>query len=800
MTCLYRAGFALAIAFTAVFTFAAGAASIHGTVRDPLGAVVPQAQVELFRDGVHVATVATDAQGNYRFTSIAPGRYQVRAQAPNFAAQTSDSFYAGSGAATADLTLKIGAVAQQIVVSATGTRVPESQVGAPVNVITAGQFENKLETLEPLRQVPGVQVLQSGQRGVSTSLFIRGGNSTANKILLDGVPASEIGGTVDFGNVFTTGIDQIEVLRGPNSVLYGADALAGVVNLTTRRGTTRLPQISYAFSAGNFGSLNHDGSVGGTFKQFDYFGEFSRFDTRNSEPNATFHNATFAGNAGWTPNASNDLRLTVRRVAATTGVPNAIEFFGIPDDSFQSQHNTYISATYQNRTTENWHNLVRYGAVRVNSEFVNPSPSGTFDPISGNFLGNTLTIRGANGFSTTGQAILDFAGPYPQQFFIPTNRDFVDVQSDYAFSHKLTALFGFRYDNERAGTLQRGNFSYTGEVHGSLWNRLYGTLGVGLENNAVFGTAATPRASLAYYLVRPRATGRWNGTRLKANYGQGIKEPDGFSQNFSLFALLSQLPGGDQLISQFHIRPIGPERARSFDLGLDQFAWNSRARLSAIFFYNRFTDQIEDVSGSGLLQLGVPQAVVNQAPLGATVNSEATRAFGAETELELDLGRGLTARAAYTYLDAVVQRSFSSDELFPSFNPAFPTIPIGAFSPLVGNRPFNRAPHTASFVLGYTRHKYTLTLSGNIVTRRDGSTFLFDPNFGATMLLPNHNLAPGYHRIDFSGTYRASRRLEFFSGVENLASQHYDGIVGFPALPLNFRVGVKVTVGGEGWK
>jgi vitamin B12 transporter len=800
MKCVSRASLALAIAFTTIQIFAANPGIIHGTVRDPLGAAIQQAQVELLQQGQRISVVATDPQGNYRFTSIAPGHYQVRAQAPRFAVETSEVIFAGVGVGTVDLTLKLGTVAQQIVVSATGTRVPESQVGASVAVITADQFENKVEALEPLRKVPGVQVLQNGQRGIVSSLFIRGGASTANKILLDGVPVSEIGGRVDFGGVFTTGVDQMEVFRGPNSALYGADALAGVVNVTTRRGTTQLPQISYTFGAGNFKTLQNDLALGGVFHQFDYFSEFARFDTHNSEPNATMHNATYAGNFGWTPVASADLRVTVRRVAATTGVPNAIEFFAIPDDSFQAQHNTYVSATFQDRTTESWHNLVRYGAVRVNSLFVNPTPTGIFEPILGNFVGPTVTIHGANGFSTTGQAILDFGGPYPQQFGTLTNRDFVDVQSDYTFTHQLTALFGFSYGNERAGSLQRSNYSYTGELHGSLWNRLYATVGGGVENNQVFGTVATPRVSLAYYLIRPSTQGRLTGTRLKANYGQGIKEPDGFAQTASLFALLSGLPGGQQLISQFHVRPIGPERSRSFDAGVDQFGWNGRARLSATFFYNKFTDQIEDVSGGGLLQLGVPQAIVDQAPLGATVNSEATRAMGAETELELELGRGWSARAAYTYLGAVVRKSFSSDELFPSINPAFPNIPIGAFSPLVGNRPFNLAPHVGSFVLGYTQPKYTLTLSGNIVSRRDGSTFLSDPTFGPTMLLPNRNLAPSYHRIDFSGTYHVSRRIDLFTVVENVASQHYDTIVGFPALPMNFRSGVKVTFGGERWK
>ncbi|MGZ7053625.1 MAG: TonB-dependent receptor, partial [Candidatus Angelobacter sp.] len=701
MKSLYCAGLALALALTTLSAVAEGS-NIHGTVTDPLGAVVAGAQVQLLRQGKPAASTTTDSEGQYRFSPLPPGRYQVRTTAPSFASQQSDAIYVGSNSnAAVDLTLKVGSVSQEIVVSATGTSLPETQTGASVSVVTSDQFQYKPEVLEPLRQVPGIQVLENGQRGINESLFIRGGESKSNKVLLDGIPLNEIGGTVDFGGVFTTGIDQVEILRGPNSVLYGADALAGVVNLTTSQGSTFTPQLSYAFDAGNFNSLHNDLSFGGIFRQIDYFSEFARFDGGNTSANPHFHNGTYAGNFGWTPGASTSLRLTIRRVAAKVDVPNAIDFFGFPDDSFQTEDNTHIGATLQNQTTSHWHNLLRYGATRQNSQFVNPSPTGIPDPF-GNFLGNMVTIRGANGFSTTGQAILDFGGDYPQQFFILNNSDLLTFQSDYSFGTRLTALFAFHFENERGPKpVERTNYSYTGEVHGNLWNRLYATLGVGVEKNAVFGLAATPRASLAYYVIRPSATGALAGTKLKFNYGQGIQEPDIFSASNSLFGLLSQLPDGPQLISQFHVGPIGAVRSRSFDAGVEQFFWNGRAKLGVTFFDNHFSDEIEFVSQDGLGLLGVPAQVIAQAPFGASVNSLATRSLGAETELELSLGHGFTARAAYTYLDGVVRHSFSSDELFPSFNPLFPTIPIGAFSPLVGNRPFNRAPHTASFYLGY---------------------------------------------------------------------------------------------------
>jgi vitamin B12 transporter len=796
----FCAGLVLALALTTLPVIAEGG-NIHGTVTDPLGAVVPGAQVELLRQGKSVSATTTDSEGRYRFSPLPPGRYQVRAKATSFASQQSEAIYVGSSSnAAVDLALKLANVSQQVVVSATGTSLPETQTGASVSVVTSDQFQYKPEVLETLRPVSGVQVLENGQRGINESLFIRGGESKFNKVLLDGVPLNEIGGTVDFGGIFTTGIDQVEILRGPNSMLYGADALAGVVNLTSLQGTTFTPQVSYAFDAGNFNSLHNDLALGGIFRQIDYFSEFGRYDGGNTSSNPHFHNGTYAGNFGWTPGASTSLRLTVRRVAAKVDVPNAIDFFGIPDDSFQTEDNTYIGATLQNQTTSHWHNLLRYGATRQNSEFVNPSPTGIPDPFE-NFLGNVVTIRGANGFSTTGQAILDFFGDYPQRFFIQNNSDLLTFQSDYSFGTHLEALFAFHFENERGPKpVERTNYSYTGEVHGNLWNRLYATLGVGVEKNAVFGLAATPRASLAYYLVRPRSSGALAGTKLKFNYGQGIQEPDIFSASNSLFALLSQLPDGPQLISQFHVGPIGAVRSRSFDGGIEQLFWSGRAKLGLTFFDNHFYDEIEFVSPGGLAQLGVPDPIVADTPFGASINSLATRSLGAETELELSLGHGFTTRAAYTYLDGVVRRSFSSDELLPSFNPLFPAIPIGAFSPLVGNRPFNRAPHVASVYLGYARHKLALALSGNFVGRRDSSTFLFDSSFGPTMLLPNRNLAAAYQKIDVSGSYRLNKYLQVYSTIENLASQHYDPAPGFPALPFNFRSGIKVTLGGEGPK
>src|SRR5260370_5615147 len=159
------------------------------------------------------------------------------------------------------------------------------------------------------------------------------------------------------------------------------------------------------------------------------------------------------------------------------------------------------------------------------------------------------------------------------------------------------------------------------------------------------------------------------------------------------------------------------------------------------------------------------------------------------------------ARGGYTYLDAVVQRSFTSDAIGPTYNPNFSSVPLGAYSPLVGARPFRRAPHSGYFGLSYGRSRFSSLLTGTLVGRRDDSDFLaFDANYLPTMLLPNRNLDGAYQRLDLSASYQVSPRILVTSRLQNLLSERYGEAFGYPALPFTFRSGVQLTLGGESWK
>jgi iron complex outermembrane receptor protein/vitamin B12 transporter len=788
--------------------------TLSGKVLDPVGGTVPNAKVILLQQSREIGSANSDQDGLFVFSGLDTGRYSLRIEAKGFATEEEPPVYLAPGARlNVNVSLQIGSLPQKVVVSATGQEVVESQVGSSVTVIDRPALEalSLLTVSDNLRAVPGLQVVETGQRGGTTSLFVRGGESNFSKVLIDGIPVNDVGGDFEFANLASTGVDRVEVLRGPNSVLYGSDALGAVINVTTRRGVSLVPQFEFSSEGGNFATLRNDASVAGAIRQFDYFSEFSRFDTGNSLPNSSFHDGTYAGNFGWAPDAATKVRLTLRHTAVALGDANALAFFGIPDDSFQSNRDTYWGLTLQNQTARHWRNLFRFASSQLKFDFNNPSPTGTpFDPFGfgPNYLGNTVTIRGANGYSVTGQAILDFGGTYPQPFLSSTTRRSFYAQSDYQVLSGLSITAGFRYENEYGSTnssgavtsTDRNNYSTFLQATGNLGHRLFATVGAGFERNAVFGFAVTPRVSAAYYLRRPSVDGFFGDAKLKLNFGEGIEEPSIFDQGSSLFDLLSGIPGGGDLIAKDHISPIGPERSRSTDFGVEQAFWNHRARLGLTFFHENFLDLIEFVNANALPQLGIPPEVVQASGFGATINSDSFRSLGAEVQLEANVGHGLRLQGGYTYLDARVTRSFTGSALAPAINPALPNIPIGVFAPLVGARPFDRAPHTGSIGFDYEYCKFGITGTGSFVGRRDASTFLSDGFSGPSMLLPNRNLLGGYQLLDVSGRYSVTRRLTAYFSVTNLLDQHYQEKLGYPALPLSFRSGLKLTIGGEdGW-
>ncbi len=790
------------------------AVTVHGTVTDTLGRPIPNATVALVQGGKVIVSVFTQYDGTYQITSAAIGQFYILAGGTTFRELTTGSFYGGElDAVEQNVVLEPAWVRQSIVVTATGVPQPQAQVSASVSVINKLDFINRAEMVDPLRQVPGFDVVQTGQRGGVTSVFIRGGNSDSNKVLLDGITIEDIGGRFDLSTVSSTGVAHVEAYRGPNSVLWGSDAAAGLIGFYTPHGTTPFPSLLYEGDAGSFGTYRNDVQLGGTFHKLDYYGTFGDFQTQNSVANDEYHNITEAVNLGFAPTGTTSIRVTARNADIATGLPGAYAFYGMSNVGKQSDQDIFLSGTINHSFSDAWHALVRYGLARKREESGQDYAAG--NPIDGNYFGNFVTISGANGYGVSGQALMNYGGTYPYTINLVSNRDNLYAQTDYSITPHLTVVGGFRFEDERGAenewvydfseNLERANYDYMLAINGDFKQRFFYSLGGGIQKNELYGTEGTPRIGFSYYPIRP-GKGKFHGTRINFNFAKGVKEPTIDDQFGSLYTFLLD-NGGQSTVNEFGIRPIGAELSRSYDGGVEQSLFSEKVVLRVTYFHNEFGDQIEYV-GANLVptllpnltpeqQQALQQFLQQEGAYSLTVNSGAFRAQGLESQVEYGIGRNIFIRGGYTYLDAVVQRSFTSDAVGPSYNPAFPTIPIGNTTPLVGARPFRRAPHTGFAGVTYNVSHMTVVATGAFSSRSDDSTYLGgdDVNFGNTLLLPNRNLDHAYAKLDLGVVVPITSWLSYYAQLDNYLSQQHISPIGYTSLPASVRTGLRFTLG-----
>ena len=610
--------------------------------------------------------------------------------------------------------------------------------------------------------------------------------------------------------------------RGPNSSLYGADAASGVISLTTPHGTTSFPSLLFHGDAGNLNTSREELETAGAINKLDYLGAFSWLQTGNDLPNDEYHVATTSANLGWQLSGNTQLRATLHYGVDGTGVPNAWDFYHVADSATQKDQDFFFSGSIENQTTADFHQTVRYGATRKREQYDlwQQSGSGTFDAYGDSF-GAPVTITGANGYSVSGQALLDYAnysGSYPEGHQIVSNRDQLVYQGDYRFTPHIVGTAGFHYEDERGAApnstyltpVERTNYDYLAAVHGDFKSRFFYTLGGSLERYSLFGTQTSPRAGLSYYVLRPR-TGIFSGTRVLFNFGDAVREPSLTDQFYSLYNFL-ETNGGQSTIQQLKISPLQAPATRTYEGGFEQAFFGERMMFRTSFFHNEFGRQIEYVG----LDL-IPELLPNLTPVqqnlleqtlqadGAyeqSLNTQAYRALGVETTVEGGIGRNIFMRGGYTYLDAVVQRSFANDDVallgpIPTFGGIPNGIPIGEDSPLQGARPFRRAPHTGFFTATYSNKRLTGILSTAFASRSDDSDFLAgsDLNGGNSLLLPNRNLDYGYAKLDLGASYQLLTWLGAYGQAENLTNNQHISPIGYPSLPATIRLGLKIQWG-----
>ena len=515
-------------------------ATITGTLTDPSDAAISGARVSAQSlDSPAAPPKETISGPDGKFTlTLAPGRYRASVQHPSFARVEQEFTLAAGESRVWDLRLELEPLAAGVVVSASAEPATIENTAALVNVITRQQIEDRGAIwLTPLTQgIPGMSFSQLGPMGGSTTFFLDGGNSDYTKVLIDGVPVNQPGGLVDFSNFSLDGIDKIEVVHGAASVLYGSDAMTGVMQIFTHRGSTNQPLLELAADGGTFGTGHGSGQLSGLAGAFDYSAGAAYFGSDGQGPDNYFRDTTMWGNFGWKFSDTDTLRLTLRNSSSDAGQPGQTALDPPIFVAGQSSglHDFAAGLTWDFQTGANWEHKLSGFESRDNAIDVVP-PYGSF----------------------------------PSTF----NRAGLNEQSTYLF-HNGGVSVGYSFEVENGGATARHNQAGYIEVHYNFGQRLTVIAGGRVDGNGFYGVRAVPRISAAYALHY--GDGFWGATRLRASYGLGIKEPELLPPDCS--------------------PQLDPERSRTVDVGFDQVLASNRIRFSATAFFNRFQDIVSFAS------------------------------------------------------------------------------------------------------------------------------------------------------------------------------------------------------------
>lgn len=496
----------------------------------------------------------------------------------------------------------------ETVVTATRFPVAIETVGNAISVIDAEQIAQRQARFvsELLRDVPGVAVSRSGTIGATTQVRIRGAEANQTLVIIDGVKMNDpaAGGEFDFSRLLTADVERIEVLRGPQAVLYGSNSIGGVVNIITRSGKGPV-SAKLRLEGGSFKTLNGGASISAGSERFS--GALGIAGMRTDGINTSlhgnekdgYHNWTINGRANYRPLEDLDLQGALRYSDSRPqfddfGPVSDAAGFIIPNDANRQSISKQWSGRAQARLSSfdgQWENTLGYSGLRSDN--------------------NTL----ADGHQTFG---------------FNANKDTVDFQSnafldaDFAEStHDLTLLIEHQResgDNSLGGDLPDiRNTGYALSWRGGFLDRLFLTAGGRYDANNRFKNAFSPQLSAAYLFTH-------SDTRLHASWGQGVQNPS-LTELFGFFGTFVGNPD------------LTPETSTSWDLGVEQQFLQRRVRVGATWFNNRIRDFIASEFDTS-------------AAVSRPINLDGeSRIHGIELSASATLIEDLSLNASYTWTD-----------------------------------------------------------------------------------------------------------------------------------------------------
>lgn len=747
--------------------------SLRGIVVDARGAAVSGARVLLLVNNKQaIRETVTNERGEFGWDGLRPGDYSVSVEADGLT-QTGGlqpvKVEAGREYRVA-IPLTVAAIEDSVIVSSTRTEARTGETPASAFVVSASDLlrSQRVNVFDALRLSPGVAVMQTARRGGLTSLFVRGGESDYTKVLIDGVPVNDGGGSFDFADLTTDNAGRIELVRGAQSAIYGSDAMTGVLQLFTHRGSTRAPELEIAAEGGSFAFNRQFARFSGANSGFDYSLSFTHLRTDGRDRNDDYQNRIATANLGYAFSARTQLRLTARNDNSGLGVPGpTARLFPDPDERAERRRIT-TGVRLDDQTTRRWRQSLTFAFSESNYLSFDPAAQDLTKPDTPpdtTFVFNDFASYFNNHQRRRGLR-------YQSDLLLPSGL-FVSAGVDYDQERAVfDSSFGGRMAPERTnvGAFIQGQLAYT--------PRLLITAGIRAENNrddipanlakvlsdldstpytgkVGFGTEVTPKLGAILIIRQSGLQSRRGPTRLRVNYGEGIKAPS-LQEAFSPDRFFLGNPA------------LKPERSRNFDIGLEQLFWKDRIRIEGIYFKNRFRDQIAFVGDP----LTFEPARLADGRLTHLINNDRAAAEGVEIQASWHPKRWLRFDGNYTRLRTSLD---ASADLISSREVGLPLL----------RRPRN----SGSISVLWTGNKFDVNFDGVFIgKRRDVGTARLDPQG-----LPIFN--DRYAKLDLAGAYRFNSVISMFARIENLLNQDYQEVLGYPAYRLNFSAGLRFRIG-----
>ncbi|HKT35070.1 MAG TPA: TonB-dependent receptor [Nitrospira sp.] len=630
----------------------------------------------------------------------------------------------------------------EVVVSATKTERPVSHVTSAVEVITGDQMqERRLKTVaDALRWAQGLAVFQSGGPGTAVDVRMRGGTPEQTLVLIDGaIVNSATIGTYDFANLTTDNIERIEILRGNQSMLWGADAMGGVINITTKRGRDT-PNISAFAEYGSFTSIREGTSVSGKKGIVDFTGALTRWDTssfstinyrRGASERDGYHNWQGSARLGIELPKDGRLEFSFRWL---DGIVN-FDGFGFDPSTGQTtpadvlgakSHDTqYIFAGSYTQPITNWWSQKLTMAHATDSLFAN----------NGTIARDLVTGATFVPFQIVSQ--------------IDTTSNRIEWQHNVQIVKELGLTAGYQFREQQGNNFDLLNAvttipnkivsSHAGfaDAHLNLWDRLFGTAGIRQDEYNVFGSATTYRVTGGYLHQE-------TGTKLRGSYGTGFRAPT-INQLF--------FPG-------FGNPNLQPEKSQGWDVGIDQALPKDRGSVGVGYFWTRYRNLI----------LSVPDPVIcGVDPLFGTnfcaVNAGLARAEGVEANAKIKLIRD---EPWIKSLDLMVQYTYTSTNDLtpgPTLNTRLPKWPLNQWSTVLSYQPTEAV---------------RVNLEGRFVGQRYN-------NVG------NNQSIPSFLVWNLSATYDINRQVQAYLRADNLFNEKYEEVLFFGVPIRSVYGGVRVN-------